>query len=377
MAASMTSTFSPYGCSGHLSHHSQTQGQSKNDAVYEIANHTWQFPSLEVARMLSPKTPKPGFEAAEELLPLDRYDCVADGPAFQNALEEVVARLGNDETLTPQSFEHHDLVAFFATCIEACHDALDKQQGAPLRQNRWYGDFQFTGCSGEPGPAITDEHRFSAEGDEPLRRDPQRGKPTNWLMLPVETKGSWKEAVTKTSDAARRLFGANRVRSFVLALAFDQGEKALRFLIFHHGGLTASEPCKITAPGGLKEIVRLFLVLASWSTPGDAGFVRCCTDTEYALPADQLGENYVLAEVDEVLSCSPRVRGRMTLVSRLRLSRKFPTQGEFFQDQRSTSTVTLLQTEMSRPFMVHNAIKSTTFNPGKLSVQRVTQYCRK
>ena len=166
-------------------------------------------------------------------------------------------------------------------------------------------------------------------------------------MLPVETKGSWKETVSKTSDAARRLFGENRVRSFALALAFDQGEKALRFLIFHHGGLTASEPCKITAPGGLKEIARLFLVLASWSTPGDAGFVRCCTDTEYALPADRLGENYVLVEVDDVLSCSPRVRGRMTLVSRLRLSRKFPTEGELFQNQHSNGTVTLLQTEIS------------------------------
>ena len=332
VTASMTSTSSPYGCSEHSSHHSQTQGQSKNDAVYEIANHTWQFPSFEVARMLSPKTPKAGFEAAKELLPLDQYDCVVDEPAFQNALEEVVARLGNDEILTSQSFEHHDLVAFFATCIEACHDALDKQQGTPLRQNRWYRDFQFTGCSGESEPAIADEHRFSAEGDELLHRDPRRGKPTNWLMLPVETKGSWKETVSKASDAARCLFGANRVRSFVLALAFDQGEKALRFLIFHHGGLTASEPCKITASGGLKEIVRLFLVLASWSTPGDAGFACCCTNTEYALPADQLGENCVLAEVDEVLSCSPRIRGRMTLVSRLWLSRKIPMEGGFSQN---------------------------------------------
>ena len=328
----MTSTPSHSGCSEHSSYYSQTQSESKNDTVYEIANHTWQFPSLEVARMLSPKSPKQGLEGAEELLPLDRYDCVVDEPAFQNALEEVVARLGSNEILTSQSFEHHDLVAFSATCIEVCHDALDKQQGAPLRQDRWYRDFQFTSGSGESEPAITDEHRFSVEGDELVHRDPRRGKPTNWLMLPVEAKRSWKEAVSKASDATRRLPGANRVRSFTLALALDQGENALRFLIFHHGGLTASEPCKITAPGGLKEIARLFLVLASWSTSGDAGFVDCCTDTEYVLPADQLGENYVLAGVDEVLSCSPRVRGRMTLVSRLRLSRNFPMEGGFSQN---------------------------------------------
>jgi hypothetical protein len=282
--------------------------------------------------------PKQGLEAAEDLLPLDRYDCMVDDPTFRSAVDDVVTQLGNDATFASRSFEHHDLAAFFTRCIEVCHDALDKQQGAPIRQDRWYKDLRFTVGnapadysreSASPEPATVGERRFSAGGDELLYRDPPGGKPTNRRTLLVETEGSWNQMVSKASDDARCLFGANRVRSFALVLAFNQDERALRFLIFHPGGLTASEPCSITAPGGLEEIARLFLVLASWSTPGDAGFVDCCADTEYVLPADQLGENYVLAEVDDVLSCSPRIRGRMTLVSRLRLSRKFPMEGGF------------------------------------------------
>jgi hypothetical protein len=350
VCASMSSTSSPYWCSEHSSCHPRTQSDSKNDAVYEIANHTWQFPPLEVARMLSPKTPKPRLEAVRELRPLGQYDCIVDKPTFRRAVDDVATQLGSDVTFASQSFEHHDPAAFFTTCVEVCHDVLDKQQDAPLRQDRWYKDLRFTvgnapaGCPGEsttPEPASASKRRFSAGGDKLLHRDSPRGNPAKRLTLLVETKGTWNQTVSKASDNARCLFGANRVRSFVLVLAFNQDEKALRFLIFHHGGLTASEPCSIAVPGGLKEITRLFLVLASWSTPGDAGFVDCCTNTEYVLPADRLGENYVLAAVDDVLSCSPHVRGRMTLVSRLRLLRKYSMEGGFSQNQCSNSTPTL------------------------------------
>ena len=146
----------------------------------------------------------------------------------------------------------------------------------------------------------------------------------------METGGSWEETVFKAFDYARRSFSGTRMRSFVLVLAFNQDEQALRPLIFHRGGLTASESYDITTPEGLRETARLFLALVLWSTPGDAGFAPTCTDTTYMLPADHLGKNYALAALDDVLSRSFRVCGRGTLVSLFHLLHKLPPEGGVF-----------------------------------------------
>ena len=329
----MTSTpsSSSCGCSDRddSSDYSPIQSESKNDTVYEIANHTWQFPSLEIARMLSPKKPKPHIEHTAELLLQHQYDYVVDRPAFQNALEDVVTRLVNDASLTSQSFNLHDLAVFLTRCVEVCHDALDNQREFPLRQDRWCRNFQFTvrdvlvdrsrkyvRCKS----LIVGGHRFSGGGDEMFYGDSPEDRPADRLTLPVEAEGSWQETTSRACGDARCLFNLNKIRSSVLVLAFNQDERALRFLIFHRGGLTASEPCDITTPGGLREVARLFLVLTSWSTPEDAGLVPSCTDAMCALPADGSGKDYVLAALDGVVSWSLRLRGRMTLVSRLRLS---------------------------------------------------------
>jgi len=143
----MTSTSTPSSPSEHSessSYCSQAQGELKNDILYEIAGHTWQFPPPEVARMLSPKTPKHCPGVPGELLLLDQYDCMVEELALQDALNDVVTRLENDDILTSRPFGVHNLTSLLTRCVEACHDALDKQQDAPLRQDRWYNDIQST-----------------------------------------------------------------------------------------------------------------------------------------------------------------------------------------------------------------------------------------
>jgi hypothetical protein len=287
--------------------------------------------------MLSPKKPKPDIEAVGKLLLLDEYECVADGLVFQDTLNDVVTRFDNKPT--SQSLDHRDLAVFLTRCVEACHDALDKQQYAPPRQDRWYKDLQFSVGNSPAAPSgefvpfkpnIVAGQGLSALGHKTLYRDPLEAKSAHRITLLVETEGSWKVAVSQASDNARRLFGASRIRSFALVLAFNQDSNALRFLIFHHGGLTASEPCNITELGGFTEVVRIFLALAFWSTPVGAKFIPSCTDTKYALPADHLGKNYTLAAVGDVLSRSLRIRGKMTLVSRLHPLQNSPAEGGFF-----------------------------------------------
>jgi hypothetical protein len=91
--------------------------------------------------MLSPKKPKPGVEAAGELLPLHQYNCIVDGRPFQNVLNDVVARLGVG---ADESGYYRNLAKFLTECVKVCHDALDKQEGFPTRHERWYKDLEFT-----------------------------------------------------------------------------------------------------------------------------------------------------------------------------------------------------------------------------------------
>ena len=274
----------------------------KREAIEgEIANQTFSFPSLELARMLSPKSPKSGVETAGKLVPLHQHDCMVDGQPFQEALNEAVARLG---IFTPQAAEadestsHRGLTEFLTECVKACHDSLDKRHGFPPRQERWYSELEFIVGNPDKPP-----HRFA---------------------LPVEVGKQWRAMVSQAATYARCLFGASPTRTFALILAFNRDSNVLRFLVFHPGGLTASEEYNITQRDGLKEITRLFLTLVSWRTAGDAGAVTCYSDNAYLLPADREGSRYVSAIIEGTLSRPHCIRGRRTFVHRLRLSTNVP-----------------------------------------------------
>jgi len=302
----------------------------------EIANQTFSFPPNELARMLSPKTPKPDIKAAGELLELDNYLCIVDEPPFLAALDDVVAQF---RTFTPQpagsaeSASYPSLAKFLTDCVQVCHDALDRQHGFPLRQERWYEKLEFTVArrvkdrvdhASPLWPDITGGKWISQFCGEQLYWRPPPEKPGHGITLPVEVKNSWRDMVSQAATYARSLFSANPMRTFALVLGFNQEQNTLRFLVFHHGGLTASEECDITEKGGLKEVARLFLTLASWRTAEEAGFITCYSHSAYLIPTDPAGTNHLSAEVERILSWHHSVRGRMTFVSRLRLPSNIP-----------------------------------------------------
>ena len=307
------------------------QANLKQVMETEIANQTYSFPSLELARMLSPKTPKRGVKAAGKLLRLHQYDCVVDELPFQAALDDAVGRLS---TFTPQaagsgeSATYPSLAEFLTGCVRACHDALDRQDEFPALQNRWYRNLEFTVArnvvdgidhASALRPDISGGNGISALREERLYWKPPPDKLTHRITLPVEVKNTWRGMVSQAATYARCLFGARPMRTFALVLAFNQKSSTLRFLVFHRGGLTASEEYDITRQDGLKEVTRFFLTLASWCTAEEAGVITCYSSTTYLLPKDEKGTSHVLAEVEDVLSWYHCIRGRMTFVSRLRL----------------------------------------------------------
>ena len=181
------------------------QSQLEWEAIEgEIANQTFIFPSLELARMFSPKSPKLGVEATGRLVPLHQHDCMVDGQLFQEALNQVVTRLG---IFTPQTAEadepasHRGLAEFLAECVEACHDSLDKQHGFPPRQERWYRELEFTVGNPDKPP-----HRFA---------------------IPVKVGKQWNDIVSRAATYARCLFSASPIQTFSLVLAFNHENNML------------------------------------------------------------------------------------------------------------------------------------------------------
>ena len=89
-----------------------------------------------------------------------------------------------------------------------------------------------------------------------------------------------------------------------MVLAYNHIEKGLRFLVFHHGGLSSSVWLNVNTQEGQQDILRIFLAILSWKTPAHAGLPMWCNDSEMFLP------NKDLVEVEKVLHNSLCIRGR-------------------------------------------------------------------
>lgn len=321
--------------SAQLSQGFRVQSNLKLSLQAEIGNQTWELPALMFAQIISPKKPNSGVKTTGELLSLDCYSFAIDNPTFHDALDEITQDLQNNKFFTStserESAHYPSIATFLTTCVELCHDTLDKLGGpdVPPRQDRWYRDLQFT--IGKPlidkvqgsaplKPDITGGHGISAIQDEALYWDPPKDKPTHRLVVSVEVKNNWASMVAQAATYAHGLFSADTARTFAPVLAFNHRRKEMRFLAFHRGGLTASVEIDLTEPGELKGFVQIFFALALGSTPVDAGFLTCFNGTEYKLPTDKEGASYRLATLEGILSDSLCIRGRATFVSRASFS---------------------------------------------------------
>src|SRR5258708_23606666 len=81
------------------SHQPRTQQSLKATMKDEIGNQVFSFPSVELARILSPKTPKSGVNTSGQLLHINDYDCEVDKERFTSALDTLVE--GDRKLLKP------------------------------------------------------------------------------------------------------------------------------------------------------------------------------------------------------------------------------------------------------------------------------------
>ena len=322
----------------------RSQRDLKDTMQEEIGNQAFTFPSEELARILSPKRLKYSDHSPGELLPLSEYDCTVDEQVFLNALDDVLEQL-SPYARAPGSNErscYSDLVEFLNKTVAACHNSLDNYEGhksIPKRQERCYRDLEFVVARQvEKGveesyplkPDITGRLGGSELDGKRLLWKPPADQPANGIVLPVKVKKRWRDLVAQAATYARSLFSQRPTQMFALVLAFNHTANEFRFLVFHRGGLAASDPefignvdnrkgkGKQKDKGHLKGFARLFLTLALWTTAADTGIVPCGNDTTYLLPTDEEGETFVPLTVEKLLFQSLCVRGRMTHVLLLR-----------------------------------------------------------
>ena len=360
----------------------------------EIGSQIFHFSSTELSHILSPKKPKPNVDASGKLLRIGDYDCDVDKAIFIRALDSIMDQKHmNPYTPAPgpgEASHYPSLATFLTKCADICHAVLDAETEFPRREERWYRGLEF--IVGRPAaegtedatalkPDITGRLRRSdpkeAEESDPkevggsnpkatgsrraqvqreakqeskgvegsakagpketqrLYWNPQAGDPTLEIVLPMEVKKDWKDLISQTATYARSMFCARPNRMFAIALAYNQENKELRFLVFHRGGLAASKPLHITQWAGLRAIMRLFLTLGLWTTATEAGFVPCCNDTTYLLPADKEGDTYMALTVERILFRSLCIRGRMTHVFLLHLPTSSPPEDSQLRGKKS------------------------------------------
>jgi hypothetical protein len=159
-----------------------------------------------------------------------------------------------------------------------------------------------------------------ADKDVKLWWKPPFGERSSMMELPVEVQDNWKQLVRQGARYACCLSNAIPLRHFSLVLGYNYKDQELRFLVFHAGGLTASTGLRVYDPGHQKDILRLFLALLTWKSPGDAGIPEWSNDVHMFVQRDRDDKEGLRMEVKEVFYNRVRIRGRRHHIVRLQHS---------------------------------------------------------
>lgn len=302
--------------------------QGRPPLLPDIRNHTWQFPVVRMAQILSPKTPLNGrpllIPETDHRDSLSNYACTVDD--LESALETAYESMAPTEKWTrikDKSLHYEPLVCLFNQCIQAAHAGLDADSNFAIKKpDRWYADLRFVGVqspiqdeAGDLTPGLVsvgDVKEGYTLGWNPQAPDDDDGKLS---QIPVEVGKGWLRIVHQASISARYLLDASPLRQFALTLGFNYVQRKLRFLVFHRGGLAASHALSVETD--TKDILRLFMAILAWSSPVDAGFPEWCNNTHMLLPRKCDDTEGVLTTIDKIFYDEFCVRGNATRAIRV------------------------------------------------------------
>ena len=249
--------------------------------MYELADHMWEFPPQDVARMLSPKLPKPKSDTSS-CPALDNFDCLVDHPLFEDALRR-------QPDVEPSLSDSGHPADFLNQCVgncEAAYDWLHDHYSGPFhiapRVERWQHILVFPKSM---RPAAADsvdggESTIPKESEEALAPTQKSIKTCWYWSLPAHPDESAQKVeytfkaeedsfkfVMHARTCARAQFNAVPLRTFAAVVAVDQTAGELRVLVFHRGGLSSTRSLKHSSPEDRFHIHRLLLSVLLWQTP--------------------------------------------------------------------------------------------------------------
>ena len=287
----------------------------------ELHGHAWQFDAQRIAEMLSATGKGP-----TEALVNSAYK------ALSRALEKQAPDWPTTGAERPW-YPH--IATFLNNCVSVCHSVLSAAAAEDPRP-RFYDHLKFiiydkTTVDGveDAAPVVGG---LDLEHGEHVAWSLQDSH-TKQVLLPVVVKKDWARIVHQSATYARCLFNTSPSRQFAMVLGFRHCNGEFRFLVFHRGGLTGSQPLSVKNEHGQKDILRVLLSVLSWRSAEDAGFPGFCNDFEMSLLRRKDDKDGVTARVTEVLHDGLCVQGRASRV----LLMTYPT-GEGREPEPCTST---------------------------------------
>ncbi|KAF7325785.1 hypothetical protein MKEN_00429000 [Mycena kentingensis (nom. inval.)] len=330
-----------------------SQDQLKKDMGAQIEAQSWHFPVARFARMVCHYERKPQEEvdaiksknAGRNFSPdIERpefYNFASDEPAFLDAVsrgrvelekqyQNLCAKPGQDK-LEDVGLHETKYYTPLAKLLNLCL-AVARKQGQVCAPDGPYSKLGFVSYDRQTGDGIS--------GAAPLKPDlvglshhkdisksttlkVNEGTTLYWnpvghkggvgIDLPLEVKNIITELVRQATTYARAMFDASPLRTSALVLAYNQLTYEFRFLIFHHGGLSASDPCNLSTADGRRDLFTLILALLTCRTPEDAGLATWCNEQQIKLPVNCNGE-FRNAAIPKIISSELVCRGRATRV---------------------------------------------------------------
>ncbi|KAJ3778283.1 hypothetical protein FB446DRAFT_714346 [Lentinula raphanica] len=315
-----------------------SQKELKDLMRSEIDGQVWQFTTDRLAKALSAKTRKRDVALFYPGQPdsLEYYNIDID--TAESNIAKAARRFvdGKPQTLLrPKNAaekEHYEgLMQFFNKGVDECLAQITSPT-APLYKKLKFCVWDKPTNDGIAGAAplkpdgvgvlgllVDHEREYSYREPTTLYWSPP-GEGEKQIEIPVEVKAAWGELLTQAGTYGRCLFSANPLRKFALVIGYNHKEHALRFLVFHRGGCTASVPLDLDKRDGQEDFIRLLFSVLTWRTRADAGFAEWCNDARVRLPHST--SDAVEVDVDCVLHYTFCVRGRAPRVFRLNVPPK-------------------------------------------------------
>ncbi|KAJ4483014.1 hypothetical protein C8J55DRAFT_559832 [Lentinula edodes] len=326
----------------------------------EIGDQKWQFDAGRVAHMLSPKKLKPespwshensGYTADPLDLPsTDDFHYLIDDLDVQAAFKTRFSKHKFDYH-SPSSIgerSHYDpLVYFLNECVAIGNQVymdvfIDRKKTShhsrfPIVdiKDRWWPHLTFhtydrpTGDGiGNASPLKPDLVGVDSESAPILcfwKFPSDVGKADNLkaeIAIATEAKDNWPEMIWQSATYGRAEMATIPLRAFSLVIAFNSKSQMLRFLIFHHGGISATKELSVKDQLSCKDICLVMLSILLWQSPTDAGIPPFTNGINFLLPplVDRDESKGGHGEITNVLHHALSVRGRSTWIASIKFN---------------------------------------------------------